>query len=92
MANYANATSVLSLAADSVSEGRPSNMKGYGSLHDRLLELLKASPKLLADVTRAPILDAGRRKIKTGHPVGLRARSPALGRPCAAGHRIRLRA
>jgi hypothetical protein len=33
-------------------EGRPSNMNGYGSLHDRLLELLKASPKLDQHVGR----------------------------------------
>lgn len=35
-------------------------------VHDRLLEKLKASPKLFADETTAPVLDPGRGKTKTG--------------------------
>ena len=35
-------------------------------MHERLLEVLKASVKLFADETRAPVLDPGRRKTKTG--------------------------
>lgn len=35
-------------------------------VHDRLLEKLKASPKLFADETIAPVLDPGRGKTKTG--------------------------
>jgi transposase len=35
-------------------------------LHDRLLTLLKASPKLFCDETRCPVLDPGRGKTKTG--------------------------
>ena len=35
-------------------------------LHARLFELLKASPKLFADETRAPVLDPGRGKVKLG--------------------------
>jgi transposase len=35
-------------------------------LHARLLEHLKASPKLFADETTAPVLDPGRRRTKTG--------------------------
>ena len=36
-------------------------------LHDRLIELLKASPKLFCDETRCPVLDPGRGKTKTGY-------------------------
>jgi transposase len=36
-------------------------------VHERLLETLKASPKLFADETTAPVLDPGRGKTKTGH-------------------------
>ena len=36
-------------------------------LHDRLVELLKASPKLFCDETRCPVLDPGRGKTKTGY-------------------------
>ena len=35
-------------------------------LHARLVEMLKASPKLFADETRCPVLDPGRGKTKTG--------------------------
>ncbi len=35
-------------------------------LHDRLVELLKASPRLFCDETRCPVLDPGRGKTKTG--------------------------
>jgi transposase len=35
-------------------------------VHARLFEILKASPKLFADETRAPILDPGRKKVKLG--------------------------
>jgi transposase len=35
-------------------------------LHDRLLGLLKPSPKLFCDETRCPVLDPGRGKTKTG--------------------------
>jgi transposase len=35
-------------------------------LHARLFEVLKASPKLFADETRAPVLDPGRGKVKLG--------------------------
>jgi transposase len=35
-------------------------------VHERLLEKLKASPKLFADETVAPVLDPGRGKTKTG--------------------------
>jgi transposase len=35
-------------------------------LHQRLLEKLKASPKLFADETTAPVLDPGRGRTKTG--------------------------
>jgi transposase len=37
-----------------------------GPLHARLVEMLKASPKLFADETRCPVLDPGRGKTKTG--------------------------
>lgn len=36
-------------------------------LHDRLVELLRASPKLFCDETRCPVLDPGRGKTKTGY-------------------------
>ena len=36
-------------------------------LHQRLLELLKRSARLFMDETRAPVLDPGRRKTKTGY-------------------------
>jgi transposase len=36
-------------------------------LHARLLELLKRSARLFMDETRAPVLDPGRRKTKTGY-------------------------
>ncbi len=32
----------------------------------RLFEILKSSPKLFADETRAPVLDPGRKKVKLG--------------------------
>jgi transposase len=35
-------------------------------LHERSFEILKGSEKLFADETRAPVLDPGRRKTKTG--------------------------
>jgi transposase len=35
-------------------------------LHERLLDQLRASPKLFADETRAPVLDPGRGRTKTG--------------------------
>ena len=35
-------------------------------MHERLFEILKESVKLFADETRAPVLDPGRRKTKTG--------------------------
>ena len=37
-----------------------------GPVHARLLERLKASPKLFADETTAPVLDPGRGRTKTG--------------------------
>ena len=36
-------------------------------LHERLLEHLMRSPKLFMDETRAPVLDPGRRRTKTGY-------------------------
>ena len=36
-------------------------------LHDHLVELLKASPKLFCDETRCPVLDPGRGETKTGY-------------------------
>jgi transposase len=36
-------------------------------LHERLLEHLLRSPKLFMDETRAPVLDPGRRRTKTGY-------------------------
>jgi transposase len=36
-------------------------------LHDRLIELIKVSPKLFCDETRCPVLDPGRGKTKTGY-------------------------
>jgi transposase len=36
-------------------------------LHQRLFEHLKRSPKLFMDETRAPVLDPGRRRTKTGY-------------------------
>src|SRR5262249_42470328 len=36
-------------------------------LHDHLVGLLKASPKLFCDETRCPVLDPGRGKTKTGY-------------------------
>jgi len=36
-------------------------------LHDRLIALLKASPKLFCDETRCPVLDPGRGRTKTGY-------------------------
>ena len=36
-------------------------------LHARLLEILKASPKLFADVTPCPVLDPGRGRTKKGY-------------------------
>ena len=35
-------------------------------VHERLLDVLKGSPKLFADETTAPVLDPGRRRTKTG--------------------------
>jgi transposase len=35
-------------------------------LHDRLIDLLKASPRLFCDETRCPVLDPGAGKTKTG--------------------------
>ena len=36
-------------------------------LHERLFEYLKGAPKLFMDETRAPVLDPGRRRTKTGY-------------------------
>jgi hypothetical protein len=36
-------------------------------LHERLFEHLKRSPKLFMDETRAPVLDPGRKKTKSGY-------------------------
>ena len=36
-------------------------------VHERLFEHLKRSPKLFMDETRAPVLDPGRRRTKTGY-------------------------
>jgi hypothetical protein len=36
-------------------------------LHDRLVAILKSSPKLFADETRCPVLDPGRGRTKTGY-------------------------
>jgi hypothetical protein len=37
------------------------------SLHQRLFEQLKRSPKLFMDETRAPVLDPERKRTKTGY-------------------------
>ena len=44
-------------------------------LHDRLFEHLRTSPKLFMDETRAPVLDPGRKRTKTGY---LRAIDPGV--------------
>ena len=70
-------------------------------LNARLVEMLKASPKLFADETRCPVLDPGRGKTKTGFLWALARddRPPifawlrhAGGRQRSAGGRLRLRA
>jgi transposase len=65
-------------------------------LHERLLEHLKRSPKLFMDETRAPVLDPGRKRTKSGYLCGrspvttargrvpTRRRSPTSTRPAAA--------
>ena len=40
--------------------------RASGPIQARLFEILKASPKLFADETRAPVLDPGRKKVKLG--------------------------
>lgn len=56
-------------------------------LHDRLLEVLKASPKLFCDETRCPVLDPGRGKTKTGFIWAIaRDDRPWSGGADASGH------
>ena len=57
-------------------------------LHARLLVKLKASTKLFADETTAPVLDPGRGRTKTGQLWAYAARRPALGRRRSAGRRL----
>jgi transposase len=54
-------------------------------LHQRLFEHLKGSPKLFMDETRAPVLDPGRQRTKTGRGAALiRRRSSISMHPGAA--------
>jgi hypothetical protein len=48
-------------------------------LHDHLVGLLKAPPKLFCNETQCPVLDAGRGKTKTGYMWS--SRRPAVGQP-----------
>jgi transposase len=61
-------------------------------LHDRLLGLLKTSPKLFCDETRCPVLDPGRGKTKTGYLWAIARDDRPWGRHRSAGGRLRLRA
>ena len=54
-----------------IDRGTLANWVGFAAfelapLHDRLVAILKSSPKLFADETRCPVLDPGRRRTKTG--------------------------
>lgn len=49
-------------------------------LHARLLDELRASPKLSADETAAPVLDPGRGRTKTGPALGVCARRSTVER------------
>lgn len=53
------------------------------AVHERLLGTLKASPRLFADETTAPVLDRGRGRTKTG-PVRLCPGRSAVGRQRSA--------
>ena len=61
-------------------------------VYERMFEVLKGSDKLFADETRAPVLDPGRRKTKTGQLWAYARDDRPLGRPRAAGRRLCLRA
>lgn len=50
------------------------------ALHERLVAILKAAPKLFADETRCPVLDPGRGKTKTGYLCAPGWRRPSGGR------------
>jgi len=52
------------LACDRRGQGRAAFL--LRPIHDRLLQALKASPKLFVDETTAPVLDPGRGRTKTG--------------------------
>ena len=60
-------------------------------VHERLLAKLKASPKLFADETTAPVLDPGRGRTKTGQLGPMPGRS-TLGWDRSARGGLRLRA
>jgi transposase len=54
-----------------IDRGTLANWVGFAAfelapLHDRLVAILKSSPKLFADETRCPVLDPGRRRTKIG--------------------------
>ena len=61
-------------------------------LHARLLDELRASPKLFADETTAPVLDPGRGPDQDRPALGLCARRSTVERTGAAGGRLCLRA
>jgi transposase len=50
-------------------------------LHQRLFEHLKRSPKLFMDETRAPVLDPGRKRTKTGYLWAIARDDRLWGRP-----------
>ncbi len=54
-------------------------------VHERLLEKLKASPKLFADESTAPALDPGRGTDQDRTALGLRSRRPAMTGQRSAG-------
>lgn len=62
------------LSAEGIEIGRATlaNWVGFaafelGPIYDRLVAILKTSPKLFADETRCPVLDPGRGRTKTGY-------------------------
>ena len=62
------------MAREGINIGRSTlaNWVGFAAhelapLHERLVAILKASPKLFADETRCPVLDPGRGRTKTGY-------------------------
>ena len=61
-------------------------------VYERLFDVLKGSDKLFADETRAPVLDPGRRKTKTGQLWAYARDDRPWGGPGAAGRRLCLRA